>query len=718
MDSEILQRYEESLTAYNRASSLMARGRYEEATPILKQALARYPRQLLIDGEPDADPSIIGSFETLFAGIKAMLAQLNEKLQLEESARPIPEPTPPPPQRREPEPEPVREPEPPRMQMPQESYSSLQDIVERNMRMRSPELREESWAPSAVEESPEVQTEIPTAEEPVASEPIESIEPLDEIDSAPAAEEFASVEASPPALEDIASVEEPAAAEAFTIADESAPAAMEEFVIPEEPLVTEKQPAVEETPLPVYPEGEAPEALIEGVEEELAAIEGETRAAAVPPDVVEQTYEGGTPWSVKEPLPERRSTPRPSAPKEEEILPEEEMQALVKEEILDQPVEEFASADPDEAPPAEEDKMKKAAKGSGKEVGVKLKYIFSRFRKQKKTEEPLPELPEEQATAEPAPVEIGVEEILPQEEFVQPAAAEEILTPEDPAPEKAEPAAKAPKRPKRKTTKKKKSGAVGTLVGLVSLVVIGYGIYLAVEKSLPVYNGNKAYDAFKVAGKEVVPAAYIEMAKKTAVELGGTEDARKIVADAAAAHAETKRLDKQPDWGIEALEALANTAGITSPALRSELLEDYVALVEKRVVECVPAAGAEAIRKAQLQIAANPEGTALAKKQLCPLAYSVLSSSLLKSLEQRNVESVLDGVRAADSWAAGMNPAQRARYTALRSDTVNWLIASAKALAAHKQVPAAVNVLNNVIAISPASADAKKLLLTLQAAPK
>ncbi len=70
---EILQRYEDSLMAYNRAAGLMDKGRLDEAEELLKAALSRYPREVFMDEEQELDASMLDSIDTLFTNISDRL---------------------------------------------------------------------------------------------------------------------------------------------------------------------------------------------------------------------------------------------------------------------------------------------------------------------------------------------------------------------------------------------------------------------------------------------------------------------------------------------------------------------------------------------------------------------------------------------------------------------------------------------------------------------
>ncbi len=70
---EILQRYEDSLLAYNRAAGLMDKGRLDEAEELLKAALSRYPREVFMDAEQELDASMLDSIDTLFTNISDRL---------------------------------------------------------------------------------------------------------------------------------------------------------------------------------------------------------------------------------------------------------------------------------------------------------------------------------------------------------------------------------------------------------------------------------------------------------------------------------------------------------------------------------------------------------------------------------------------------------------------------------------------------------------------
>jgi hypothetical protein len=70
---DLIQRYEESLNTYNRASGLMDKGRLEEAEALLQTALSLYPREMLMDGELEIAPEIKDSYDMLFGNIRDRL---------------------------------------------------------------------------------------------------------------------------------------------------------------------------------------------------------------------------------------------------------------------------------------------------------------------------------------------------------------------------------------------------------------------------------------------------------------------------------------------------------------------------------------------------------------------------------------------------------------------------------------------------------------------
>lgn len=79
IELEILQRFDESRNAYNRASALLRAGREQEAETLLRQALALYPREALMDPEGEMDRTIRESFERLFVSIRLRLEEIEKK---------------------------------------------------------------------------------------------------------------------------------------------------------------------------------------------------------------------------------------------------------------------------------------------------------------------------------------------------------------------------------------------------------------------------------------------------------------------------------------------------------------------------------------------------------------------------------------------------------------------------------------------------------------
>lgn len=90
---DIIDRFQQSLTHYNRAKSLLDKGETSEAEDLLNDALALYPREILMGGGPDLDEVLINSYETLFTDIKVQLEVIKELREEDDDyAQPAPQP--------------------------------------------------------------------------------------------------------------------------------------------------------------------------------------------------------------------------------------------------------------------------------------------------------------------------------------------------------------------------------------------------------------------------------------------------------------------------------------------------------------------------------------------------------------------------------------------------------------------------------------------------
>ena len=84
LELEILQRFDESRNAYNKATALLKKGQTQEADNLLRQALALYPREVFMDEDVRIDASIRESFDLLFSNIRERL----RLIESQESAAP------------------------------------------------------------------------------------------------------------------------------------------------------------------------------------------------------------------------------------------------------------------------------------------------------------------------------------------------------------------------------------------------------------------------------------------------------------------------------------------------------------------------------------------------------------------------------------------------------------------------------------------------------
>lgn len=110
LEQEIIQRFEESRNAYNKAASLMKSGRNHEAESLLRQALTLYPREIFLDEDVEIDKSVLDSYDLLFSNIRERLEKIERDREL-----------------------------PPRLDS--QAIKSLQDLIERNQGPAAPTRR-------------------------------------------------------------------------------------------------------------------------------------------------------------------------------------------------------------------------------------------------------------------------------------------------------------------------------------------------------------------------------------------------------------------------------------------------------------------------------------------------------------------------------------------------------------------------------------------------
>lgn len=87
---DIIDRFQKSLTHYNKAKGLLDRGEIKEAEKLLNDALALYPREILMGGGPEVDDVLLTSYETLFTDIKVQLEVIKELIEEDEEYAPAP----------------------------------------------------------------------------------------------------------------------------------------------------------------------------------------------------------------------------------------------------------------------------------------------------------------------------------------------------------------------------------------------------------------------------------------------------------------------------------------------------------------------------------------------------------------------------------------------------------------------------------------------------
>lgn len=776
--SEILQRYEESVTAYNRAAGLMARGRYEEAEPILREALAQYPRQLLIDGEPDTDPSIKGSFDTLFAGIKAMLEELKSRMELpgsapaapkEETPRAMrtekprketpPEETPrverPKPETRKPE---RRKPETPRevkVEGPSvpESYASLQDIVMRNMQLKAaeqgetpafeklmekpaeppdiemPEIHRPAPAPPPVEATDLDIAKIETATgEPLEAQ-LEALEKeislieskVDEIateapsgpvpwsvkgplpDKTPAARPEAApiLETLPDdELAELAGGFEDSGGQRVTVTGEPEPE-------PETASAPEPEPEIELPPIetePAQPEAPEPELLSEtelaNILEAAAPKEREPEQAPAQEAYAPEPAAG----RLEEPEFESVGTATPSTPD-------------VSEENLSR-IEDSLEESTKLKEEGEEEKPKRSFMASFKEIGVKAGYIFSRFKKEKKAEEPKTgeeapppsDLPPETAEETmPIPMEGMAEEIL------------ETAAETEPVSEKKEAKKKSKKAAMKAKPKKPGKSMADPAFKFASILLILAGIYFAALNCWPTAQTTLAYQRLMTIGDTATPDTYAQAATELKNNLGTDPKSASIVADLAAAKAATFRSAGQPGWGVTTLESLQTKAGVNSELLREELLNDYVAQVATQVKSGPPATALIPMLKAeQLMVtgSVSKEAAELTRRRMADDALRVYMDAVDVSLKNRDAGTSVRLLQALDAWKPYMDESDTKCVSLLRETTETRLLTAGASLLAGKQYAAAVTAMHLALTLSPSDANAKKTLAAAEAGMK
>lgn len=157
---DIIDRFQKSLTQYNKAKSLLDKGNRDEAEALLTEALTMYPREILMGGGPDIiNEELLNSYETLFTDIKVQLEVIKE-LRADSEDEDIPVPVV------------IDDAEvvQPGSITSSSTYVSLQDIVMRNMNT------------GTVPSRPPVDTVMPDSREPETDLEILTPSPIKEAD--------------------------------------------------------------------------------------------------------------------------------------------------------------------------------------------------------------------------------------------------------------------------------------------------------------------------------------------------------------------------------------------------------------------------------------------------------------------------------------------------------------------------------------------------------
>lgn len=79
LEQEILQRFDDSRNAYNKATGLLKSGRNDEAEALLRRALTLYPREIFLNEEIEIDKSVLDSYDLLFSNIRERLQKIERE---------------------------------------------------------------------------------------------------------------------------------------------------------------------------------------------------------------------------------------------------------------------------------------------------------------------------------------------------------------------------------------------------------------------------------------------------------------------------------------------------------------------------------------------------------------------------------------------------------------------------------------------------------------
>lgn len=720
---DFFERYEKSLTFYNRAAGLMEKGRLDEAQELLITALTLYPRELLMDGAVQIDPHIRQSYETLFNNIRI-------KLEMLESLK-----------------------EGPRLDA--HSITSLQELVQKNV-LRGTHAEKKPFEEYSLPPARERAGFKPDRPAPASYEPAE---PVFEEEYFPDPDEVsASVKTSssgkPPIGEFViaekpsitAESREPASARE----EDEAPEDLEEFISeldhdfnralsetgrrkPATPRRTEPEQKIRPASH-MLPDGKAakpPDFEKEitsaiRIEEDTEEPQREKEISAGVKTVTPSEHKpaerskfrsalselaAGIAHTLKKPPPShRQDIPEPAdhpktaeaelSEKAETDFPEletaesEAPDTDFSEKSEETKENEAAMAEPESAPaetsseedqsaamPPVEDQKKT---GLLKNLSAKAGYALSRFRKKKKEE--LPTISVEGPALEPA-FEEQAETVLPEEKVVEtapsppPAAAqtpetddeEEALLPKDELKKQKEHKAK---KPISVRTRINASAFFGTALVLLLFVT---GIYLLICNIVESSGMDRLYGkgAAAALAAKTGPEETVDYAQQYQALLGADDFSRNSMSYIVSDWAKRLRAEKGDPADAIILLSVFKKQGLRSSALDEELM---TALIEKCAADIKAGrtlnAGEMFTRALQLASEGGmPEAQAYVyKKQLARLGYLLNTQAALESLARKNSDEAYAAMQGLLSIAAYLPDAERKGIQRVAAKTAERLV--------------------------------------------
>lgn len=717
---DFFERYEKSLTFYNRAAGLMEKDRLDEAQELLITALTLYPRELLMDSAVQIDLHIRQSYETLFNNIRIKLETLES---LKEGPR-----------------------------LDTHSITSLQELVQKNV------LRGTHAEKKPFEVFPEYS--LPPARERAGFKPdrpapasYEPAEPGFEEEYFPDPDEVsASVKTSssgkPPIGEFVIAEKPSITAESrepeSAREEDEAPEDLEEFISgldrdfnralsetgrrkPATPRRTEPEQKIRPAASPMLPDGKAakpPDFEKEitsaiRIEEDTEEPQREKEISAGVKTVTPSEHKpaerskfrsalselaASIAHTLKKPPAHHEDIPEPALdPENAEAEPAEpdfpELEAAESEAPDTEKSEktegnEAAMAEPESAPaetsseedqpaamPPVEDQKKT---GLLKNLSAKAGYALSRFRKKKKEE--LPTISVEGPALEPA-FEEQAETVLPEEKVVEtapapaPAAAQ---TPEtDDEEEALLPEVELKKQKEHKTKKpisvrtRINASAVFGAILIVLLFVIG--AYLLASNIRESSGMDRLYGkgAAAALAAKTGPEQAVNYAQQYQALLGADDFSRNSMAYIVSDWAKRLRAEKGNPADTIVLLSVFKKQGLRSSALDEELM---TALIEQCAADIKAGrtlnAGEMFTRALQLASEGGmPEAQAYVyKKQLARLGYLLNTQAALESLARKNSDEAYAAMQGLLSIAAYLPAAERKGIQSVAARTAERLV--------------------------------------------